>query len=116
MGPVLQTAAEYIAYAAEAVAALIIVVGVVQSVWFYLVRVLPRGCNHREMVLVRMRLGHALSLSLEFLIGADILKTAVAPSWDDIGQLAAIIGIRTVLNFFLTKEIKQERQEIAASK
>lgn len=115
MGSILKVVAEYIAYAAEAVAALIIVIGIVQAVWFYLVRALPRRCHHREMLLVRMRLGHALSLGLEFLIGADILKTAVAPSWDDIGQLAAIIGIRTVLNFFLTKEIKQEREEIAAS-
>jgi uncharacterized membrane protein len=48
-----------------------------------------------------------LSLGLEFLIGADILKTAVAPSWNDIGQLAAIIAIRTVLNFFLMRELEQ---------
>jgi len=27
--------------------------------------------------------------------------------WQDIGQLAAIVGIRTVLNFFLTRELKQ---------
>jgi uncharacterized membrane protein len=65
------------------------------------------------MLLVRVRLGHALSLGLEFLIGADILKTAVAPSWDDIGQLGAIIGIGTVLNVFLTREIKLEEEEIA---
>lgn len=66
------------------------------------------------MILVRLQLGHALSLGLEFLIAADILKTAVAPSWDDIGQLAAIIGIRTVLNLFLTKELKTEEDQIAA--
>jgi uncharacterized membrane protein len=114
MGSLLKTAAEYIAYTAEAVAALIIVIGVVQAVWIYFARALPARCRHREMLLVRARLGHALSLGLEFLIAADILKTAVAPSWDDIGQLAAIIGIRTVLNLFLTREIKLEEEEIAA--
>jgi len=39
------------------------------------------------------------------LIGADILKTAISPSWDELGQLAAIVGIRTILNFFLLREL-----------
>jgi len=56
----------------------------------------------------RMELGHAFSLGLGFLIGASILKTTFAPSWNDIGQLASIIGIRTVLNFFLTREIERQ--------
>lgn len=55
----------------------------------------------------RHYLGHCLSIGLEFLIGADILKSAISPTWQDIGQLAAIVGIRTVLNYFLTRELKQ---------
>jgi uncharacterized membrane protein len=55
----------------------------------------------------RTHLGHSLSVALEFLIAADILKTAIAPTWEDIGQLAAIVGIRTVLNFFLHRELKE---------
>jgi hypothetical protein len=46
-----------------------------------------------------------LALALEFLLGADILRTAVEPSWDEIGRLAAIAAIRTALNFFLQREI-----------
>lgn len=42
MGSILKIVAEYIAYAAEAVAAVVIVVGVVQAVWFYLVCALPK--------------------------------------------------------------------------
>ena len=49
----------------------------------------------------RLRLGRWLSLALEFQLAADILKTAVAPTWDEIGQLAAIAVLRTALNFFL---------------
>jgi len=52
-------------------------------------------------------LGQWLTVALEFELAADILRTAVAPSWNDIGQLAAIIIIRTTLNFFLQKEIDQ---------
>jgi len=63
--------------------------------------------DYLAMTASRNHLGHSLSLSLEFLIGADILRTAISPSWQDIGQLGAIVGIRTVLNFFLTRELKQ---------
>src|ERR687883_1960771 len=57
---------------------------------------------------LRLGLGRSLALSLEFLLGADILRTAVEPSWDEIGRLAAIAAIRTALNFFLQREIAQE--------
>ena len=57
---------------------------------------------------LRLGLGRSLSLSLEFLLGADILRTAVEPSWDEIGRLAAIATIRTALNFFLQREIAQD--------
>jgi uncharacterized membrane protein len=54
---------------------------------------------------IRLRLGRWLALALEFELGADILRTAIAPSWAEIGQLAAIATIRTLLNYFLQKEI-----------
>jgi uncharacterized membrane protein len=54
---------------------------------------------------VRLNLGRWLALALEFELAADILRTAVAPTWNEIGQLAAIIVLRTALNFFLQREI-----------
>jgi uncharacterized membrane protein len=57
---------------------------------------------------VRVSLGRSLALSLEFLLGADILRTAVEPSWDEIGRLAAIAAIRTALNYFLQREIAED--------
>lgn len=55
-------------------------------------------------------------LSLEFALAADIIQTAIAPNWKDIGQLAAIATIRTALNYYLDKDIdtvigKGERAE-----
>src|SRR5438067_13129718 len=54
---------------------------------------------------LRLGLGRSLALSLEFLLGADILRTAIEPSWEEIGRLAAIAAIRTALNYFLQREI-----------
>ncbi len=61
---------------------------------------------------VRLSLGRFLALGLEFQLAGDVLRTAIAPSFDQIGQLAAIAAIRTGLNFFLGREIEAERQEV----
>ncbi len=57
---------------------------------------------------VRLTLARYLALALEFQLGADILSTAVAPTWAAIGKLGAIAVIRTALNFFLGKEMREE--------
>ena len=61
---------------------------------------------------IRLDLGLSLSLALEFLLAADIVGTAITPSWEAIGLLGAIAGIRTFLNYFLHQEIG----ELAAQK
>ena len=70
----------------------------------------PRGDTGKALERkekIRLRFARWLALSLEFLLAADILRTAVAPSWEEIGQLAAIAALRTALNFFLHREIEQ---------
>ena len=65
---------------------------------------------------IRLHLGRWLALAIEFELAADILRTAMTPTWNEIGQLAAIIVIRTALNFFLQKEIdKAEQRRIVES-
>ena len=46
-------------------------------------------------------------LGLEFELAADIVRSAISPSWTAIGQLGAIAVIRTFLNYFLEKDIKE---------
>ncbi len=59
---------------------------------------------------IRLNLGRWLALAIEFELAADILRTAMTPTWNEIGQLAAIIVIRTALNYFLQREIDQAEQ------
>jgi uncharacterized membrane protein len=75
------------------------------------VRTLVSGRHHDNYNRTRLTLARYLALALEFQLGADILSTAIAPSWDQIGKLAAIAVIRTGLNYFLMREMKQERSE-----
>jgi uncharacterized membrane protein len=74
--------------------------------------------NHGGEVLkegIRLSLGRSLALALEFQLGADILGTALNPSWKDVEVLAAIVILRTLLNFFLQRELREaSRREAEA--
>lgn len=60
---------------------------------------------------IRLSLGKSLAIALELLLGADILRTAISPTWDEIGQLAAIAMIRTALNYFLDRDLKIKKEQ-----
>jgi uncharacterized membrane protein len=64
---------------------------------------------------VWVRFAAWILLSLEFALAADIVGTAIAPSWDAIGKLAAIAAVRTVLNWFLEKDLDPARSPKAAT-
>lgn len=103
-----RVAAQYAAIISEGIAVLFIISGIIGALWIYVRKTIFMKAGYLAITESRNRLGHSLSIVLEFLIGADILKTAISPSWQDIGQLASIVGIRTVLNFFLMRELKQK--------
>ena len=60
---------------------------------------------------IRITLGRWLALALELALAADILRTVMIPTWDEIGKLGAIVVLRTVLNYFLEREIEQEQKK-----
>ena len=62
---------------------------------------------------VWLSFGVWLLLGLEFALAADIVRTAIAPTWTDIGQLAAIGLIRTFLNYFLEKDLDKAESKRA---
>lgn len=99
-------AVQWLRLGVESVGAVIVACGVAVS----LVRVArvvtarpPRNFND-----VRIAFARYLALALEFQLAADILSTAIAPSWDQIGKLGAVAVIRTALNFFLMREMRDE--------
>ena len=96
----------------EACGATVIVIG---AVWAFarFVWVGLRRAGTAAFVPVRLTLGRFLALGLEFQLAGDVLRTAVAPSFRELGQLAAVAAIRTALNYFLSKEIAEERRQVA---
>ncbi len=96
----------------EACGAAVIVVGALWAfVGFVWVGVRERSAG--AFVPVRLTLGRFLALGLEFQLASDVLRTAVAPNFRELGQLAVVAAIRTALNYFLSKEIAEERRQVA---
>ena len=109
----LRTGVDMLVRLVEAGGAIIIFVGAVVA-FSRLVTVGLRERKAEIFVSVRLTLGRFLLLGLEFQLASDILRTAISPTFREIGQLAAIAAIRTALNYFLGREIKEERAQISA--
>ena len=75
-----------------------------------LIRMIPLFFHDDLLVEARhdiwMRFATMIILALEFTLAADIIRSAVAPTWDAIGRLGAIAAIRIALNFFLARDIE----------
>ena len=89
----------------EILAAIVIAIALVQFIIRYVAN-LTRPHVEEGNQNVRIQFGSSLAIALELLLAADILATAIAPTWDDIGKLAAIATLRTALNYFLERELK----------
>ena len=94
--------------ATEAVGALWVAIGVIYA-FLELVRAHLHG-ETTSFTGIRLRFSRYLSLALEFQLASDILSTALAPTWQELGKLGATAVIRTALNYSLNREIREYRE------
>lgn len=99
--------------AIEFVAVVLIAAAVGVAVW-RLLRNAARSDRQLSPTDVRLMIGQHLVLALEFLIAADILKTVLAPTLEDLGFLGGIILIRTVLSVSIAYELHRSSTQEAA--
>jgi uncharacterized membrane protein len=107
-------AASAIALAVDAGSVLIILLGSLKALFRTLVAYARPSTTLATKKEIWTHYATTIILSLEFLLAADIIRTAIAPTWADIGQLAAIAALRTFLNYFLDKDIEKARAGSAA--
>ncbi|MCI0661147.1 MAG: DUF1622 domain-containing protein [Acidobacteria bacterium] len=109
--------AGFIALGVELLAVIVIAIGAIEAIVGV---VKQRGNPLRPFAgkkEVFIRFGSWLLLGLEFALAADIVRSAISPTWTQIGQLAAIAGIRTFLNYFLERDVEkftEQRSEVEA--
>jgi uncharacterized membrane protein len=97
----------YLAIGTEIAAVTVISLAVLRGIFHYIRNTLnPNGHPINTVETVRLTMGRKLVLGLEFTLASDILRTTVAPTRQEIVNLAAIVLLRTLLNYFLEREIR----------
>jgi uncharacterized membrane protein len=99
--------AGFIALAIEAAAVLVVSYGSLQALAGVVGSAFSRTADEMRGREIWLRFATWILLALEFALAADLVRTAVAPTWDDISKLAVIATIRTMLNYFLAKDIAE---------
>ena len=97
--------AEFVALVIQAGAVLVVTFGAVQALALVAEAIWQREADSPRGREIWLKFATWILLALEFALAADLVRTAVAPTWDDIGKLAVIATIRTMLNYFLAKDI-----------
>ncbi|MEM7191444.1 MAG: DUF1622 domain-containing protein [Pseudomonadota bacterium] len=95
--------------------------GALQAVFSLLGAIVKGAADGLRGRMIWLKFATWILLALEFALAADIVRTAVAPTWDDIWKLAVIAVVRTMLNYFLARDIadfskleaSQQSKEIA---
>jgi uncharacterized membrane protein len=81
---------------------LVITLGVARSVYQLFIFLIHKKLDAN---LIRLQLGNHVILGLEFMVGADIIGSLVEPNYYNLGLLAILVLIRTVLSYFLNLEL-----------
>ena len=84
---------------------IVVIIGGSQALWGVLCAVATGQATEIRGRQIWLKFATWILLAFEFALAADILRTAVAPTWEDIWKLAVIATIRTMLNYFLAKDI-----------
>ena len=100
---------EYVSFGIGLIAFVIIIWGVIKGIIeFIKAKFLKHSTEKQRLDLlssVRYDLSYHLLIALEFLIAADIIRTIIKPTLEELGILGAIVAIRVVLSYFLHREI-----------
>jgi uncharacterized membrane protein len=107
--------ASYFALMLEVIVVVTVTLGSFEALYRIVLHGLIKNASNWGRRAIWVRYASWILLSLEFALGADIIRTAIAPTWDDIGKLGAIAVIRTFLNYFVAKDLEsvEERKPAA---
>jgi len=61
--------------------------------------------KQKDRIALRQDLGSYILLSLEFMIAGDIIHTVLKPNKEALIILGSIVVIRTIISYFLNKEL-----------
>jgi uncharacterized membrane protein len=109
MEELLNTISEFIALAIEVTAVVVVTAGSAYA-FVAIVRVVVSRRSNDDKRLVWLEYARWLVAALTFQLAADIVRTTIAPTWNDVGKTGAIAVIRTFLTYFLDRDMDEARE------
>jgi uncharacterized membrane protein len=103
--------AQYVSWFAAAIAITCIALGSVEAVVDVCRTAFAKQVKGTELRAVWLRFARWLVAGLTFQLAGDIVSTTSAPTWQEVGRLAAIAVIRTFLSYFLDREVDSTREK-----
>lgn len=99
----------------EATAVVLIAIGAVESIYRFISNWFVTKKTESIRRIIWLNFAQWILLGLEFTLAADIVKTAIAPTWTSIGQLSAIAVMRTFLSYFLERDLDSARTQLGGT-
>lgn len=93
----------------EIVGVVALVMGTLYTLTHFFVGLIRGQRRYTSIDYVRLELGRSITLGLEFFLAGDIIRTIITPDYYQIGILSILVVIRTVLSYFLGKELASLR-------
>lgn len=97
----------------SSIGVLIIISGVLYCLGQYLMSIITGQFITQVAVInkIRLTLGRIIILGLEFIVAGDLIGTMTSPGYYEVGILAIIVVIRTVLSYSINREIMSLEKE-----
>ena len=106
----LHVLAEHLSQVIDGVTLLILAFGSAMALWNLLSGAVAGKAANVVALATWQGLSRWLVVGLEFMLVSDLIATVISPGWDDLGKLGAIAAIRTVLGFFLGRDLEAARR------
>jgi uncharacterized membrane protein len=98
----LDTILLYIKEFIASIGVLVISLGALRSLYQLMLFVKDRSFTMNS---IRLQFGNSVILGLEFMVGGDIVGSLIKPDYYNLGMLAILVVIRTILSYFLNLEL-----------
>ena len=93
------------ALAINIVAVVVVAWGVLEAIVALVRGLIANPRNNSALSAVWFAFARWLIAGLTFQLAADVVQSAVTPTWDDLGKFAATAAIRTFLSWSLDRDI-----------